>query len=156
MEIGVLENTILFDASKNTLTGPIPYSFGCLAKMEVLNFADNRLYGAIPEMVCQLPHLQNFTLRNNYFTQVGPICRSLIVKKIIDVSGNCILGLPDQKSKEECTHFFSHVQYCPDEKSMKYIPCKGVWYLNEDPAAALRRPARKATEMRTYGALVPH
>ncbi|CAK9315783.1 unnamed protein product [Citrullus colocynthis] len=156
MEIGLLENTVLLDASKNFLTGPIPHSFACLAKMELLNFADNRFYGAVPEAVCKLPNLQNFILRNNFFTQVGPVCRSLITKKVLDVSGNCILGLSEQRSEEECTHFFTNVEYCHDEKSMKYIPCKGNWYLNEDPAAVLRRPARKVTEMRTYSALSPH
>lgn len=155
MEIGLLENTILFDASKNSLTGPIPFSFSCLAKMQVLNFANNTLYGAVPEGVCKLPDIQQLTLRNNFITQVGPICRSLISKKVLDVSGNCILGLPEQKSEEECTHFFTHVELCPDEKSMKYIPCKENWYLNEDPAAVLRRPARKVTELRTYAALSP-
>ncbi|KAA0031320.1 leucine-rich repeat family protein [Cucumis melo var. makuwa] len=155
MEIGLLENTILFDASNNSLTGPIPYSFACLAKIQLLNFADNTLYGAVPEGVCKLPNIQNLTLRNNFITQVGPVCRSLISKKVLDVSGNCILGLPEQRSEEECTHFFTHVELCPDEKSMKYIPCKGSWYLNEDPADVLRRPARKVTEMRTYAALSP-
>ncbi|XP_022927712.1 uncharacterized protein At4g06744-like [Cucurbita moschata] len=156
MEIGHLQNTMLFDASKNSLTGPIPYSFGCLAKMELLNFADNHLYGAVPEVICKLPKLQSLTLRNNFFTQLGPVCRSLIWKKALDVSGNCIMGLPEQRSEEECSHFFTNVQNCHDEKSMKYIPCMGNWYLNEDPAAVLRRPARKTTEMRTYAALVPH
>ncbi|KAG6571957.1 hypothetical protein SDJN03_28685, partial [Cucurbita argyrosperma subsp. sororia] len=156
MEIGQLENTILFDASKNTLTGPIPYSFACLAKMEVLNFANNRLYGAVPEAVCKLPSLQNFTLYNNFLTQVGPVCRSLIGRKILDVSGNCILGLPGQRSEKECSYFFSKVHSCSDEKSMKYIPCTANKYLYGDPTAGPLPPPRKMTEMRTYAALVPN
>lgn len=70
-EIGSLENAVLFDAGKNRLTGPIPLSFACLAKAELLYLADNQLYGPVPEEICKLPNLGNFTLRNNFFTQVS-------------------------------------------------------------------------------------
>lgn len=69
-EIGSLDNAVLFDAGKNRLTGPIPLSFACLAKVELLYLADNQLCGPVPEEICKLPKLGNFTLRNNFFTQV--------------------------------------------------------------------------------------
>ena len=70
-EIGYLENAVLFDAGKNRLTGPIPLSLACMGKMEHLYLADNQLYGPVPEEICKLPKLGNFTLKNNFFTQVS-------------------------------------------------------------------------------------
>lgn len=122
-EIGLLKIATVFDASMNQLTGPIPRSFGCLEKMQLLNLSFNKLYGTVPEELCQLDDLSNLTLSFNYFTQVGPDCRELIKKNVLDVRMNCILDLPFQKSKAECAAFFSIKRSCPDEKSMTYLPC---------------------------------
>ncbi|CAN0846377.1 Uncharacterized protein At4g06744 [Linum grandiflorum] len=124
-EIGNLTKVRIFDAGKNKLTGPIPHSFACLPEMRDLNLARNKLYGAVPESVCQLPKLTNLSLSSNYFTQVGPACRKLIDKKVLDVKDNCILDLPGQKSAEECGKFFSGRTNCPNVKTlMSYVPCK--------------------------------
>ncbi|XP_021887284.1 uncharacterized protein At4g06744-like [Carica papaya] len=128
-EIGFLVNSTVFDAGRNFLTGPIPLSFGCLQKMEILNFAGNMLYGAVPEIVCKLPNLRNLSLSENFFTQVGPECRKLINKKVLDVRKNCILGIPDQKSPYECAVFFSKRQLCENPESMKWIPCRKDGYV---------------------------
>ncbi|KAL7224120.1 hypothetical protein ACSBR1_025556 [Camellia fascicularis] len=122
-EIGLLKIATVFDASMNQLTGPIPLSFGCLEKIQLLSLSFNKLYGTVPEELCQLDDLSNLTLSYNYFTQVGPECRELIKRNVLDVRMNYILDLPFQKSKAECAAFFSMERSCPDEKSMNYLPC---------------------------------
>ncbi|KAK1407572.1 hypothetical protein QVD17_39191 [Tagetes erecta] len=122
-ELGYLTETMVFDAGNNLLTGPIPFSLGCLKKAEVVNFAGNLLYGGVPEVVCAMPNLANLSLSNNYFSHVGPICRSLIKKGVLDVRNNCILGLPEQRSPHECSAFFSKPRYCSYRPTYRYLPC---------------------------------
>nr|XP_043608589.1 uncharacterized protein At4g06744 [Erigeron canadensis] len=122
-ELGFLKETVVFDAGNNLLTGPIPFSLGCLRKAEVVNFAGNLLYGVVPEVVCAIPSLANFSLSNNYFIQVGPICRDLIKKGVLDVSKNCIPGLPGQRSLRECAAFFAEPRYCSFMRTYHYLPC---------------------------------
>ena len=147
-EIGNLKDSTVFDVGKNQLTGPIPHSFGCLDKMELLNLAENQFYGPVPETVCELPNLSNLSLSHNYFTQVGPKCRKLIYEKKLDVKMNCILGLPDQKSDQQCSWFFSTSRKCPDPKSLLKVPC-GRYPSN-------RPTASKPSAMRTYDTLFPN
>lgn len=156
MEIGYLNQATLFDVSSNELTGPIPQSFACLAKMELLNLANNQFYGTVPELVCKLPNLEKLTLSNNYFTQVGPECRKLIKKGKLDVKENCILDLPNQKSKSDCGWFFSKRRYCPNERSLLYIPCQKRYY--SIPGSNKQLPERQgqAPAPLTYGTLKPH
>lgn len=122
-QIGKLNRATVFDVGFNNLTGPIPYSFGCLDKMEQLNLARNKFYGTIPEIVCEIACLKNLSLSYNYFTQVGPKCRKLIDRKILDVRMNCILDLPNQKTPLECANFFMRKQTCPNPKSLFIVPC---------------------------------
>ncbi|CAH2036270.1 unnamed protein product [Thlaspi arvense] len=122
-EIGKLNQATVFDVGFNQLTGPIPYSFGCLDKMEQLNLAGNKFYGTIPEIVCEISCLKNLSLSYNYFTQVGPKCRQLIKRNILDVRMNCILDLPNQKTPQECANFFMRKQTCRHSKSMFLVPC---------------------------------
>ncbi|KAG7030972.1 hypothetical protein SDJN02_05009, partial [Cucurbita argyrosperma subsp. argyrosperma] len=153
-EIGNLENAVLFDAGKNRLTGPIPLSFACLAKAELLYLADNQLYGPVPEEICKLPKLGNFTLRNNFFTKVGPACKKLIKKKILDVSNNCIPGLPNQRCEEDCEEFACRPKYHGNDKSFTYIPCKNNYYLHShvsEPSDNVNYVSPK----RTYAVLAP-
>ncbi|KAF3435447.1 hypothetical protein FNV43_RR22536 [Rhamnella rubrinervis] len=112
-EIGYLGSATLFDASRNQLTGPIPHSFACLAKIQLLNLESNQLYGSIPELVCKLPNLERLSLANNYFTQIGPECKTLVDRKRLDVKMNCISDLPNQKSKAECAEFFKSPSTVP-------------------------------------------
>ncbi|XP_054786266.1 uncharacterized protein At4g06744-like [Prosopis cineraria] len=126
-EIGYLKKAVVFDVSNNTLTGPIPESFACLEKIRFLNLAQNKFYGPVPESVCELSGIRNdgnLTLRDNYFTEVGPKCQKLIKSRVLDASQNCIEGLPNQKSPEECYKFLSYVKPCPDEWSLKLVPCE--------------------------------
>lgn len=122
-ELGLLKDTVVFDAGNNLLTGPIPYSIGCLKKAEVVNFAGNMLYGVVPEVVCAMGNLANLSLSDNYFIHVGPICRGLIKKGVLDVSKNCIPGLPEQRSVVECAAFFAKPQYCSYMHTYHYLPC---------------------------------
>ncbi|KAG5122921.1 hypothetical protein AAZX31_11G000600 [Glycine max] len=149
-QIGYLVKATVFDVSKNSLTGPIPHSFACLASIQFLNLEHNQFYGEVPEMLCQLPGLRNngsLSLSDNYFTQVGPACRNLIKNKVLDVSNNCILGLPNQRPHGQCTEFFSKIKPCPNPKNLHYVPCKG-YYPHTHPAAA--------APPLTYNSLNPH
>ncbi|TKY71266.1 small subunit ribosomal protein S3Ae [Spatholobus suberectus] len=150
-QIGYLKKATVFDVSKNCLTGPIPHSFACLESIQYLNLEHNQFYGEVPEMVCQLPGLcnkGNFSLSDNYFTQVGPACRDLIMKNVLDVSNNCILGLPNQRPHGQCSEFFSNVKPCPNPKYLHYVPCKG-YYPHIHTAAVPAPPL-------TYNSLNPH
>jgi hypothetical protein len=161
MEIGKLKLATVFDVSINQLTGPIPHSFQCLFKIEVLNLAQNQFYGSVPDAICKLPNLCGqgaFNLSNNFFTEVGPECRKLIHKKVLDIGQNCIIGLPDQKSKHECAAFFSKMcnYHCPNEKYMSFIPCVNKHY--SDPLdSSYHQPATvPAPSPFSYSALKPH
>ncbi|XP_021678741.2 uncharacterized protein At4g06744 [Hevea brasiliensis] len=123
-EIGLLKEAIVFDAGNNQLTGPLPLSLACLEKVEQLNFAGNLLFGMVPELVCELENLVNLSLSDNYFTTVGPLCRILIEKGLLDVRNNCIPDLPFQRSVVECANFFAQPKFCPRMWSYTYIPCK--------------------------------
>ncbi|MED6225549.1 hypothetical protein PIB30_094673 [Stylosanthes scabra] len=125
-EIGFLTKATLFDAGNNLLTGPVPSSLGCLESVEQLNLAGNLLYGQIPEVVCALGNhnLANLSLSNNYFTKVGPVCRSMIKKGVVDVRKNCISGIPNQRSAQECFTFFLTPRSCPRAAWFNLIPCK--------------------------------
>ncbi|TKY59052.1 hypothetical protein E2542_SST16128 [Spatholobus suberectus] len=124
-EIGFLGNVTLFDAGGNLLTGPIPWSFGCLKKVEQLNLARNFLYGQVPEVVCALGNLANLSLSYNYFTRVGPLCKKLIQRGVLDVRKNCIFGLPDQRSVKECMAFFLIPRSCSlPASSFNIMPCE--------------------------------
>lgn len=122
-ELGYLKEARVFDASQNNLTGPLPFSLGCLEKVEQLNFAGNQLYGMVPDVVCKLENLVNLSLSYNYFMNIGPYCWQLIEKGVLDVSNNCIPGLPSQRSVAECVDFLLHPITCPYMWSSTYIPC---------------------------------
>jgi Leucine-rich repeat (LRR) protein len=125
-EIGYFQEAIVFDVGNNQLTGPIPFSLSCLEKVEVVNLASNMFYGMVPEVVCaELVNLVNFSLSDNYFTHVGPFCRMLIQRGVLDVGKNCIHDLPFQRSMEECAHFYAQPRMCPFMWFHSFIlPCK--------------------------------
>ncbi|KAK1301120.1 Uncharacterized protein QJS10_CPB13g00384 [Acorus calamus] len=138
-EIGYLKKATVFDAGFNLLTGPIPCSFGCLTSIQQLNLAGNFLYGKIPEEVCELGSLRNLSLSDNYFTEIGPVCQSL-VGTILNIDQNCIPGFPKQRSAFECQAFLSKPKYCEPKPYERYPPCKLNGYAaapaRELPAAA--------------------
>ncbi|KAG6421679.1 hypothetical protein SASPL_118236 [Salvia splendens] len=147
-EIGLLEKATLFDASVNKITGQIPHSFGCLKSIKYLNMSMNQLCGPVPEPLCRLPRLVKLTLSDNFITQVGPACRKLIERKVLDVGRNCILDLPNQKSKEMCAGFF-HKRPCQEPAYLNKIPCDLKSGKEPEP-----EPERKLMEKpRSYAAL---
>ncbi|XP_050364786.1 uncharacterized protein At4g06744-like [Argentina anserina] len=157
MEIGNLKKSTVFDVSFNQLTGPIPLSFGCMSKMQLMNLANNKFYGAVPESVCQLPNLAKLTLAKNYFTQVGPKCRKLIKKGILDIKVNCISDLPNQRSKADCANFFSKPRICPNARSLTFIPCKARSSSTvNDEDKSDDGPQTKAPAPLSYRTLEPH
>ncbi|KAI9128018.1 hypothetical protein K1719_001011 [Acacia pycnantha] len=125
-EIGFLRKLRLLDAGYNRLTGPLPCSLGCLEAVEQLNLAGNLLYGQIPEVVCALRNLVNLSLSDNYFSTVGPLCRKLIKRGVLDVRKNCIYGyrFSDQRPIAECFQFYMHPRPCFNPASFSFIPCK--------------------------------
>ncbi|XP_057965010.1 uncharacterized protein At4g06744-like [Malania oleifera] len=121
-EVGLLRNLTVFDVRSNRLTGPIPKSFGCLAKMGILVLADNEFYGEVPETLCMLTNLTQLDLSGNFFTQMGPICQSLVRAGVMNATGNCISGLPGQRAN--CTASASKTKYsCPNESTFSIVPC---------------------------------
>ncbi|KAL8244333.1 hypothetical protein R6Q59_010591 [Mikania micrantha] len=139
-ELGFLTETVVFDAGYNLLTGPMPFSLGCLKKAEVVNFAGNLLYGGVPEVVCAMANLANLSLSDNYFVQVGPICRGLIKKGVLDVRNNCIRGQPEQRSAVECMAFFSKRKYC-SYKQTYHLPCSSPGFSNSPMGLSEPAPA---------------
>ncbi|XP_028806887.1 uncharacterized protein At4g06744-like [Neltuma alba] len=123
-EIGLLEEARVFDAGNNQLTGPLPMSLGCLEQLEILNLANNLLYGMVPEVVCGLENLINLSLSDNYFMHVGPLCRTLIQRGVLDIRNNCIPDLPLQRSVFECADFFARPRMCSHMWFHSFIPCK--------------------------------
>ncbi|PQQ13828.1 uncharacterized protein Pyn_29957 [Prunus yedoensis var. nudiflora] len=164
-EIGFLKQATVFDVSSNILTGPIPNSFACLGKLEYLSLATNQFYGRLPEAVCRLRNLERFSAANNYFSRIGPTFKALITKKILDVRGNCIPGLPNQKTAAQCAAFFSIPRTCPRPRTLSIIPCRrSPSALNETNADIneeqlttkaynIQAPAEAP---RTYATLMPH
>ncbi|RHN62160.1 putative leucine-rich repeat-containing, plant-type, leucine-rich repeat domain, L [Medicago truncatula] len=155
-EIGYLKKATVFDVSQNSLTGPIPASFGCLEKIQFLNLAHNKFYGTVPESVCVLSGIKNngnLSLAGNYFTKLEPACWSLLKSKILDVSNNCIPGLPNQRSKQECYEFQCKIKPCSNPQSLSYVPCKPHWGNKQNNAPASQE---MATEPVTYKSLNPH
>ncbi|XP_027079236.1 uncharacterized protein At4g06744-like [Coffea arabica] len=151
-EIGFLNKTHIVDVSINQLTGPIPQSFGCLKDIQQLNLSYNQFYGAVPESLCILGDLEVLDLKFNYFTQVGPECWKLIEKKVLNVTMNCILDLPSQRSPEECEAFFSRRWTCPDPKWLNYVPC-GIYVSKGTPQTSDHVPKRARPPSPTYAAL---
>ncbi|CDO97205.1 unnamed protein product [Coffea canephora] len=149
-EIGLLNKATVFDVSRNLLTGPIPWSFACLAKMEILNLAKNQFFGVVPDPICQLPNLESFDLSSNYFTGVGPECWKLIQRKVLDVTMNCIPGLPNQRSKAECDAFFCKPRSCSNQGSLTWVPCSSKY---SQPATSTSPGGRAGI---SYKALKPH
>ncbi|XP_010270768.1 PREDICTED: uncharacterized protein At4g06744-like [Nelumbo nucifera] len=156
-EIGLLTSATVFDVGNNFLTGPIPCSFACLEKMEVLKLAGNQFYGKIPEEVCGLGNLANLSLSDNYFRYLGPTCRSLIKRGVLDVSNNCIHGLPNQRPAAECWDFYYfHLKHCPSSLpryNANVVPCN----INHSSLHSLP-PSKTAVSFTSpsYSALVSH
>ncbi|XP_051139644.1 uncharacterized protein At4g06744-like [Andrographis paniculata] len=128
-DIGKLESAVVIDAGNNRLTGHLPYSLGCLRRLEILNLAGNLLYGRVPERVCRLENLANLSLSDNYLTGFGQACWRLIKNGVLDLTGNCVPGLPLQRPVDECVEFFTDFplrRRCWNIPAHASFPC---WFL---------------------------
>lgn len=110
--------------------------------------------------MCKLPKLKRVNLCGNYFTQVGPICRELMRKGVLNVRDNCVLGLPDQKMAETCKRFFKKGKSlsCGDDNGMKfkYIPCNNsATYLNRSDIGEVEAVLEIDQIPVTYALLTP-
>ncbi|EPS58531.1 hypothetical protein M569_16282, partial [Genlisea aurea] len=123
-QLGLLKEVVVIDAAENQLTGPLPTSIACLEKVEILNLAGNRLYGSVPDLLCRLSKLTNLSLSDNYFTVAGDSCMGLIRSGVLDLTNNCIPGLPFQRPPMECAAFFAGQPSCPNQYIFSKIPCR--------------------------------
>lgn len=91
-----LEEVIL---SGNQISSPLPAELASIKNLTLLDLSDNQLAGQVPEVLCQIPTLQLFNVSNNFYSKpLGPACKELLAKEILDVSINCIEGAKDQKT----------------------------------------------------------
>uniref|UniRef100_A0ACD5YMI6 Uncharacterized protein n=1 Tax=Avena sativa TaxID=4498 RepID=A0ACD5YMI6_AVESA len=154
-ELGMLTKTSVIDAGMNQLTGPIPASFSCLSSVEQLNLAGNRLYGQVPDALCNLAgpagRLANLTLSSNYFTSVGPACSALIMDGVLDVKRNCIPGFANQRGPAECASFLSQPKSCP--AASVPVACPPAVDAKKNAAAPEGRVARDYSSYVTYATL---
>lgn len=99
--------------SSNRLVGTIPYSISGLAHLEQLNLAHNYMSGNVPEGVCILPKLENFTYSYNFFCEEEGVCRNLTSKGVaFDDRRNCLPEKPLQRTKEQCNPVIEHPVDC--------------------------------------------
>uniref|UniRef100_A0ACD5ZC65 Uncharacterized protein n=1 Tax=Avena sativa TaxID=4498 RepID=A0ACD5ZC65_AVESA len=154
-ELGMLTKTSVIDAGMNKLTGPIPASFSCLSSVEQLNLAGNRLYGQVPEALCNLAgpagRLANLTLSSNYFTSVGPACSALIKDGVLGVKRNCIPGFANQRAPAECASFLSQPKTCPAASAP--VACPAAADAKKNVAAPEGRVARDYSSYVIYATL---
>ncbi|KAF2283244.1 hypothetical protein GH714_043596 [Hevea brasiliensis] len=107
-----LEELLLINTS---LTGCLPPEVGYLYKLRVL--AHNMMSGLVPDGVCVLPSLSNFTFSYNFFCEEEGICMNLTSRGIaFDDRRNCLPEKPLQRSKEECNPVLEHPVDCYEER----------------------------------------
>ncbi|KAM0004583.1 putative leucine-rich repeat domain superfamily [Helianthus debilis subsp. tardiflorus] len=99
--------------------GPLPESISGLVSVEQLNVASNYSSGSIPESVCRLPWLENFTYSDKFFTGEPPICLNLAV---FDVRRNCLPGRPAQRPVNQCRMFQSKKIHCSAFRCASFVP----------------------------------
>ncbi|KAH0755217.1 hypothetical protein KY290_025487 [Solanum tuberosum] len=84
----------IMDFSSNSLSGEL--TTNCFMKFEelaVLNLANNKLYGKIPNSIGYLMDIQSLQLRNNNFTGHLPTSlNNCAILEILDVGGNNLIG----------------------------------------------------------------
>lgn len=91
-----LEELIL---SGNQISSPLPAEFASIKNLTILDVGDNQLAGQVPEVLCQIPTLQFFNVSHNFFSKpLGPACKNLLDKEILDISANCIKDAENQKT----------------------------------------------------------
>ncbi|PKI50796.1 hypothetical protein CRG98_028791 [Punica granatum] len=90
-----------------------------MVSLEQLNVGHNWLSGKIPESICRLPNLENFTYSYNFFTGEPPVCLSL---PAFDDRRNCLRGRPVQRSAAQCKSFLSKPVDCSSFRCKPFVP----------------------------------
>lgn len=93
-----LEEVVL---SGNQISSHLPAEFASISckNLTLLDLSDNQLAGQVSEALCQIPTLQIFNVSNNFFSKpLGPACKELLTKEVLDISVNCIEGARNQKT----------------------------------------------------------
>ncbi|OAY68765.1 Leucine-rich repeat extensin-like protein 4, partial [Ananas comosus] len=112
-ELGLLTDLALFHVNSNRFCGTVPHEFDKLHLLHELDLSNNRfagkfpeldvahnmLVGDIPEAICHLPRLKNFTYSYNFLTGEPAVC--LHVPAYSDQQ-NCIPDRPAQRSDSQC------------------------------------------------------
>ncbi|KAK7860840.1 receptor-like protein eix2 [Quercus suber] len=73
-ELGVFKNLVELSFSQNSISGPIPVSFGNLSSLTNLDFSDNQFSGTLPQNLGQLKNLVELSFSQNSIS--GPIAVS--------------------------------------------------------------------------------
>ncbi|OAY77645.1 Leucine-rich repeat extensin-like protein 4 [Ananas comosus] len=143
-ELGLLADLALFHINSNRFCGTVPHRFDRLGllyeldlsnnrfagrfpdvaiagmvSLEQLDVAHNLLSGQIPEAVCDLPHLQNFTYAYNFFTGEPPQCLRVPAH---DDRRNCLAYRPAQRTPRQCASFLSHPVDCAAFRCKPFVP----------------------------------
>lgn len=116
-EIGMLGNATVFAAGSNSFTGVLLKSFSGLKKVEYLDVSHNTLTGFVPDGICKLPSLSNFTFSYNFFKGEAPSCQPPSRADItLDDTSNCLSDRPKQKSARTCLPVVSRPVDCSKSK----------------------------------------
>ncbi|CAA6658907.1 unnamed protein product [Spirodela intermedia] len=124
-EIGLLRRATVFDAGRNSITGPIPLSFGCLKKVEQLNLANNRLFGRCRTPSASFPACSTSPSPTTTSPRLAPPAGSSSTGDP-QREGQLHPRPPKQKSPEKCAAFFAKPKrYCPN---IHIVPCETHQY----------------------------
>ncbi|OAY77517.1 Pollen-specific leucine-rich repeat extensin-like protein 1 [Ananas comosus] len=132
-ELGLLTDLALFHINSNRFCGIIPKSFSRLVLMYeldvsnnlfvgpfpvVLDVSHNVLTGVVPEGLCRLPRLANFSFSYNYFKGEAEACTPVPRSEVLfDDKSNCLgSSRPNQKSAKECAPVISRPVDCSRSK----------------------------------------
>ncbi|KAG0488878.1 hypothetical protein HPP92_007689 [Vanilla planifolia] len=86
-------NLVVFDASNNLLSGPIPTKLSSFSQLTVLSLGGNQISGNIPSKISSLRHLNELNLSNNQLEgEIPAEIGYLPVLTSLDLSNNKLSG----------------------------------------------------------------
>ncbi|KAI3894526.1 hypothetical protein MKW92_023267 [Papaver armeniacum] len=97
----------------NSFVGDMNNRFCPMKLLEILDLSGNSLTGLVPEKVCKLPKLENFTFSDNFFNEESHLCvPSSNSNTYFDDSSNCFPVRPKQKTTKVCTSVVNNPVDC--------------------------------------------
>ncbi|RZC52020.1 hypothetical protein C5167_020441 [Papaver somniferum] len=116
-EVSSLTNLTVFDAGLNSFVGDMNNRFCPMKFLEILDLSSNSLKRLVPEKVCKLPKLENFTFSDNFFNEESHLCvPSSNSNTYFDDSRNCMPSRPTQKTTKVCTPVVNNPVDCNKSK----------------------------------------